>query len=135
MARSIFVNLPVKDLDKSKAFFQALGFSINKQFTDETAASIVISDTIFAMIQTHEKYKTFTNKPIGDASKTSQVIIALGVDSKDDVNRIADAALKAGGKEVKPPQDYGWMQLRTFEDLDGHHWEVAYMDPSYVQPQ
>lgn len=130
MATQIFVNLPVKDLEKSKNFFVSLGFSINPQFTDETAASIVISDSIFAMIMTHEKYKTFTNKPIGDASKTSQVILALGVESAAEVNRIADAALKHGGKEVKPPQDYGWMQLRTFEDLDGHHWEVAYVDMS-----
>jgi predicted lactoylglutathione lyase len=133
MATSIFVNLPVKDLEKSKAFAQALGWKINPQFTDETAASVVISDTIYAMLLTHEKYKTFTSKPIADANKTSQVMIALSCDSKEEVNRIADAALKAGGKEPKPPQDYGFMQLRTFEDLDGHHWEVLYMDPAHIQ--
>ncbi|MDP3739580.1 MAG: VOC family protein [Hyphomonadaceae bacterium] len=135
MSTKIFVNLPVKDLEKSKAFFVALGWTINKQFTDETAASMVISDDIYAMLLTHQKYNQFTSKKIADTSKTSQVLVALSVDSKADVNRIADAALKAGGRQVNPPQDYGFMQLRSFEDLDGHHWEVLYMDPAHVQPQ
>jgi hypothetical protein len=134
MITNIFVNLPVKDLNKSKAFFEAIGATINKQFTDETAASVVLGGNIFAMIMTHEKYRTFTSKTISDANKTSEVIIALGVDSKDEVNRIVEAAVKAGGKESRPAQDYGFMQLRVFEDLDGHHWEVAFMDPSFVQP-
>ena len=133
MISNIFVNLPVKDLQKSKAFFEALGCSINKQFTDETAASVVIGGNIFAMLLTHDKYRQFTSKEIANAGKTSEVLIALGVDSKAEVNRIADAAVKAGGKETRPAQDYGFMQLRTFEDLDGHHWEVLYMDPAHVQ--
>ena len=134
MSTKIFVNLPVKDLEKSKAFFKALGWTFNPQFTDETAASLVISDDIYAMLLTHKKFSEFTDKKIADTSKTAQCLIALSVDSKADVNRIADAAFRAGGKEVKPPQDYGFMQLRSFEDLDGHHWEVLYMDPAHVQP-
>jgi len=133
MSKSIFVNLPVKDLQKSMAFFATLGWSHNPQFTDETAASIVISDTIYVMLLTHDKYRQFTDKPIADAQKTSQVLIALAAETPEEVNRIADAALKAGASEPKPPQDYGFMKLRTFEDLDGHHWEVLWMDPAHVQ--
>ena len=133
MAKSIFVNLPVKDLPKSMAFFAALGFAHNPQFTDETAASIVISDTIYAMLLTHDKYRQFTDKPIADTATTSAVLIALSVDTPEEMNRIADAAMKAGASEPKPSQDYGFMKLRTFEDLDGHHWEVLWMDPAHVQ--
>jgi predicted lactoylglutathione lyase len=133
MATSIFVNLPVKDLKRSMDFFGKLGWTFNPQFTDETAACMVISDTIYAMLLTHDKYRQFTDKPIADTSKSSQVLIAISVDRKEDVNRIADAAMKAGAKEAKPPQDYGFMQLRSFEDLDGHHWEILYMDPAHVQ--
>jgi predicted lactoylglutathione lyase len=134
MINNIFVNLPVKDLEKSKTFFEAIGGKVNQQFTDETASSIVLSDNIFVMLLTHAKYREFNPKQIADASKTSEVIIALGVDSKDEVNRIVDAAIKAGGKETRPPADYGFMQQRVFEDLDGHHWEVVYMDPAQVEP-
>jgi uncharacterized protein len=130
---NIFVNLPVKDLNKSKAFFEAIGCTINPQFTDETAACVVVGANIFAMLHTHDKYRQFTSKEIANAGKTSEVLIALGVDSKSEVNRIVDAAVKAGGKETRPAQDYGFMQMRVFEDLDGHHWEVAYMDPAHVQ--
>ena len=133
MATKIFVNLPVKDLKKSIEFFSALGYTFNPQFTDETAASVIIGGNIFAMLLTHDKWKMFSSKPIVDANKSSEVIIALGVDSKAEVNRIADAAVKAGGKETRPPADYGFMQQRVFDDLDGHHWEVIYMDPAHVQ--
>ena len=133
MTKSIFVNLPVKDLPKSMAFFAALGWPHNPKFTDETAASIVISDTIYAMLLTHDKYRQFTDKAIADTVKTSAVLIALSVDTPEEMNRIADAALKAGASEPKPSQDYGFMKLRTFEDLDGHHWEVLWMDPAHVQ--
>jgi uncharacterized protein len=135
MISSIFVNLPVKDLDKSKAFFEALGCTINPQFTDETASCVVIGGNIYAMLITHEKYRTFTSKQIADAGKTSEVLIALGVDSKAEVDRMVEAAVKAGGRETRPAQDYGFMQMRVFEDLDGHHWEVVYMDPAHVEPQ
>ena len=135
MISNIFVNLPVKDLEKSKKFFEAIGCTINQQFTDETAASIVIGENIFAMLITHAKYKEFTSKEIANADKTSEVLIALGVDSKAEVDRVVNAAVKAGGNETRPAQDYGFMQMRVFEDLDGHHWEVIYMDPAHVQPQ
>lgn len=134
MISNIFVNLPVKDLEKSKKFFEAIGGTVNQQFTDETASSIILGGNIFCMLLTHAKYKEFSPKQIADANKTSEVMIALGVDSKDEVNRIVDAAIKAGGKETRPPADYGFMQQRVFEDLDGHHWEVIYMDPAHVQP-
>jgi predicted lactoylglutathione lyase len=133
MTTKIFVNLPVKDLNKSMDFFKAVGWTFNPQFTDETAACLVISDDIYAMLLTHAKFAEFTNKKIADGG-VAEALIALSVDSKADVDRIADAALKAGGSEAKPPQDYGFMQLRSFLDLDGHHWEVLYMDPAYVQP-
>jgi uncharacterized protein len=134
MSTKMFVNLPVKDLNKSMAFFKALGWKFNPQFTDETAACMVISDDIYAMLLTHKKFAEFTNKKIADNASV-EALIAIGVDSKADVNRIADAAIKAGGKEAKPPQDYGFMQMRSFLDLDGHHWEILYMDPAHVQPQ
>src|SRR5688572_7891890 len=118
MSTKIFVNLPVKDLNKSMAFFKALGWTFNPQFTDETAASMVISDDIYAMLLTHKKFTEFTDKKIADA-KTAEALIAISVDSKAEVDRIVDAALKAGAQQAKPPQDYGFMQLRSFLDLDG----------------
>jgi uncharacterized protein len=133
MSTKIFVNLPVNDLNKSMAFFKALGWTFNPQFTDETAASLVISDDIYAMLLTHKKFAEFTHKRIVDDTSV-EAIIAIGVDSKVDVDRIANAAIKAGGHEAKPPQDYGFMQLRSFLDLDGHHWEIFYMDPAHVAP-
>jgi predicted lactoylglutathione lyase len=132
MTTKIFVNLPVKDLAKSMAFFKTLGWTFNPQFTDDTAACMVISDDIYAMLLTHDKFKQFTDRKIADGGSV-EALIALGVGSKDEVNRIADAALEAGGKEAKPPQDYGFMQMRSFLDLDGHHWEILYMDPAHVQ--
>jgi len=134
MSTKIFLNLPVKNLDKSMAFFKALGWTFNKQFTDETAASLVISEDIYAMLLTHAKFNEFTDKKIADTSKTAQVLIALSQDSKEAVHKLVDAAVKAGAKEPRPMQDYGFMINRTFEDLDGHIWEVLYMDPSFVQP-
>ena len=134
MSTQIFVNLPVKNLKKSMDFFKALGWKFNPQFTDETAACLVISENIYAMLLTHEKFSGFTDKKIADDT-TVEALVALAVDSKADVGRIANAALEAGGREAKPPQDYGFMQLRSFLDLDGHHWEILYMDPAHVQPQ
>ena len=134
MSTKIFVNLPVKDLNKSMNFFKALGWTFNPQFTDETAASLVISDNIYAMLLTHKKFAEFTNKKIADGT-TAEALISIGVDSKAEVDRIAGAAIKAGAQEAKPPPDYGFMQLRSFLDLDGHQWEILYMDPAHVQPQ
>ena len=131
--RKIFVNLPVKDLEKSMTFFKALGFTFNAQFTDETAACMVISDDIFAMLLTHDKFKQFTPKAIADASLTSEVLTALSADSKDEVNKMVDAALKAGGQKLREPQDYGFMYERSFQDPDGHIWEIIWMDPANVK--
>jgi uncharacterized protein len=133
MISKIFVNLPVKDLDKSMAFFKTIGFSFNPQFTDKTAACMVMSENIYAMLLTHDKVKQFTGKQIADAHKTTEVLTALAVESKAKVNELVDKAIKAGSKEPRQPQDYGFMFGRSFEDPDGHIWEVFWMDPSHVQ--
>lgn len=132
MSTMIFVNLPVKDLGASKAFFEAIGYTINPQFTDETAACVVISDAIFAMILTHAKFKEFTTKKIADATKTCEVMTALSVDSRAAVDKIFDAAIKAGATESRPTMDLGFMYNRAFADLDGHIWEFVWMDPAAV---
>lgn len=135
MPQMIFVNLPVKDLDKSMAFFKALGFSFNAQFTDETAACMVISDTIFAMLLTHPKFKEFTPKAIADATQTSEVLIALSRENREAVDKIVADAVAAGGSTYNKPQDHGFMYGHGFQDLDGHIWEVMWMDPAAVQQQ
>jgi predicted lactoylglutathione lyase len=132
MARKIFVNLPVKNLDKSKAFYEALGFTINPNFTDETAACVVISDDIYVMILTHAKFGDFTSKAIADSAKTTEVLTALSCESKADVDKIAGAALEAGGTENKPVNDMGFMYIHSVADLDGHIWEFFWMDPAAV---
>jgi predicted lactoylglutathione lyase len=128
MAKKIFINLPVADLQKAKTFYTEIGFTNNPQFTDETAACMVLSDEIYIMLLTHPKFKEFTKKEIGNAFTTAAVINSLSVDSADEVNTMADKALSAGGKETNEPKDYGFMQQRSFQDLDGHLWEVLYMD-------
>jgi uncharacterized protein len=133
MNRNIFVNLPVKDLDRSKAYFAKLGYTFNPQFTDETAACMVISETIYAMLITHARFTDFTAKTIADSSKTTEVLIALSCESKEEVTKIADAAIAAGASEAKEPQDYGFMVVRSVNDLDGHIWEYMWMDPAHVQ--
>jgi predicted lactoylglutathione lyase len=133
MPQMIFVNLPVKDLPKSIAFFEALGFAFNPQFTDETAACMVISDTIFVMLLTHEKFAGFSPKPITDTSQSLQVLITLSRDSREAVDAIVAAALTAGGTTVDEPKDYGFMYDHGFLDLDGHGWGVMWMDPAAVQ--
>ncbi|MFD7261129.1 VOC family protein [Streptomyces sp. NPDC059874] len=129
----IFVNLSVKDLDATKAFWEKLGYSTNPQFTDENAACLVISDTIFAMLLTEAHFKTFATKPIADASATTEVMVALSADSREKVDEIVDAALAAGGTEPRPAMDMGFMYGRAFEDLDHHVWEFVWMDPAAVQ--
>lgn len=130
MARMIFVNLPVKDLDKSMTFFKALGFSFNAQFTDETAACIVIDENIFVMVLTHDKFSQFSPLPIPDAHSQVQALYALSRDSREAVDAIAEAGLKAGGKEFRPAQDMGFMYSRAIADVDGHVWEYVWMDMS-----
>ncbi|GAU81544.1 VOC family protein [Bosea sp. BIWAKO-01] len=133
MPQMIFVNLPVKDLQKSMAFFKALGFSFNPQFTDDTAACMVISDTIYAMLLTHEKFAGFAPQPIADATKVTEVLTCLSRESRGDVDAMVNAAVAAGGKTYAKPQDHGFMYGHGFQDLDGHVWELMWMDPAAVQ--
>ena len=132
MPQMIFVNLPVANLEKSKAFYTAIGFTINPQFSDETAACVVISDTIFLMILTHPKFDSFTPNPRADTGKTTSALIALNRDSRADVDSITDAALRAGGVEPKPATDHGFMYTRTFLDPDGNVFEPFWMDPAKI---
>ena len=130
MAKEIYVNLPVKDLDKSIAFFTHLGFTFNAQFTDEKATCMIIGENIYAMLIVHEFFKTFTNRPIADATKATEVILAISSGSKDEVDDIINKAIEAGGASVMPTQDHGWMYARSFQDIDGHMWETMWMDPA-----
>src|SRR2546425_12848197 len=120
MATQIFVNLPVKDLARSIEFFTSLGYTFNKQFTDEKAGCLVISDNIFAMLLMEPFFKSFTDREICDTSKANEALIALSVESRKDVDILVDKAVKAGAKEPKPAQDHGFMYSRGFQDLDGH---------------
>lgn len=130
--RMIFVNLPVKDLEASKRFFTSLGFSINKQFTDETAAAIVIEENIVAMLLTEEKFRGFINGDIANAAVTKEALICLSASSRAEVEGFLQRALAAGAKPWKDAQDYGFMYGVSFQDLDGHVWEVMWMDPAQV---
>ncbi|MBP9828324.1 VOC family protein [Patescibacteria group bacterium] len=132
MPTNVFINLPVKDLAASQAFFVQLGYSFNPQFTDETAACLVISETIYAMLLTHEKFAQFTKKKVVDASTATEVLLALSFDSRAEVDELLAKALKAGGNEHRDPEDHGFMYSRSFEDLDGHIWEVFWMDPAQL---
>jgi uncharacterized protein len=135
MATKVFINLPVKDLGKSKAFFEGLGFSFNPQFTDEKAACMVISDSIYAMLLTESYFKTFTKKGISDAQKSTEVLITLDASSKEEVERIVKKAKESGATLYSEPQDHGWMYQHNFADLDGHQWEFAYMDETQLPGQ
>ncbi len=129
MSKLIFVNLPVSDLPRSIAFYEALGAVKNEQFTDHTAACMVFSETIHAMLLTHDKFRQFTPKAIADASKSTEVLICLSSDSREDVDAtIAKAGAAGGNIDPGPKQDYGFMYGRSFEDPDGHIWEVMWMD-------
>lgn len=129
MPRMIFVNLPVADLPGAMAFWRALGFEFNLQYTDETAACLVLSDTIFAMLLTHDKFCGFARAEVADALKAREVLIALTVDSREDVDRIAAAAVAQGGGAHGEPMDHGFMYYRAFADLDGHVWELTHFPP------
>ncbi len=133
MPQMIFVNLPVTDLAKSKAFYEAVGAANNPAFTDETAACMMFSDIIHTMLLTHEKWATFTSKAIPDAHTTAQVLLCVSADSRADVDAQVEKATTAGGKaDPTPTQDYGFMYGRSFEDPDGHIWEVMWMDPTAI---
>ena len=135
MSRKIFVNLPVNDLDKSIAFFREIGFMVNPQFTDATAACLVISEEIYVMLLTHAKMKPFTPKPIADATKTTEVLVCLNCESRTEVDKTVNKALAAGGTQCSEPIDHGFMYSRDFQDPDGHIWGFLWMDPSVVQQQ
>jgi predicted lactoylglutathione lyase len=129
MPKLIFVNLPVSDLPKSIAYYEALGAVKNEQFTDHTAACMVFSETIHVMLLTHDKFSQFTPKKIANARETTEVLICMSADSRDDVDATLAKAEAAGGAvDIGPKQDYGFMYGRSFEDLDGHIWEVMWMD-------
>ena len=132
MSTMIFVNIPVRDLVASMAYYKALGFDHNPQFTDDTAACIVISDTIFVMALTHGKFAEFSSKPIPDPKTTTAALYALSCDSHAAVDAIAEAGIKAGGTETRDAQDYGFMYGRAVADPDGHVWEYTWMDMSQM---
>lgn len=128
MSTRIFVNLPVKDLDKSVGFFTAMGFSFDQNFTDENATCMIIDDDIYAMLLVEPFFRSFTNKEIANTATSSEAITALGVDSKQQVDELVDKAFSAGAQPAGEVMDYGFMYGRSFLDLDGHHWEVIWMD-------
>ncbi len=133
MSTKIFVNLAVKDLKRSMEFFKAIGYSFNTQFTDDTAACMVISDDIYVMLLTEDKFRQFTPKQITDAAKSTEVLTCISAESRDKVNELVDKAIKAGATETREPQDYGFMFGRSFNDLDGHIWEIMWMDEKQIQ--
>jgi predicted lactoylglutathione lyase len=133
MPTNMFVNLHVKDVKRAIEFWTKLGYTFNKQFTDENAACMVIGETIFAMLLDEKFFKTFTPKEVSDTKRTTEAIIALSCDSRDDVKNIVDKALAAGARKYAEPKDHGFMYQWGFEDIDGHIWEYLWMDPNHVQ--
>jgi predicted lactoylglutathione lyase len=133
MATKMFVNLPVKHLAKSIEFFTKLGYAFNPQFTDETAACMIVADDIFVMLLTEEKFKMFTPKPICDATKSTEVLVCLSAESRAKVDEMVRKAVASGGSTYSKPQDHGFMYGHGFQDLDGHIWELMYMDPSAIK--
>lgn len=130
-----FVNLPVSDLKKSMKFYESLGFMFNPQFTDDTAACMIINETSYAMLLTHEKFTFFTNAPIPDAKTSTGVLVALSLEDRDAVDALVTMALSSGGSEPRPANDYGFMYQRTMADPDGHRWEPFFMDMSKMPKQ
>ncbi len=128
MARKIFVNLPVRDLERSVEFFTRLGFTFNPQFTDESATCMIVSEEAFVMLLVEPRFRDFTDRQICDTATRTEGIFALSAESRAEVDQMVDTALAGGGSVAKPPQDLGFMYLRSFYDLDGHHWEVLHMD-------
>lgn len=135
MAKQVFINLAVKDVQKSMDFYTALGFTNNPQFSDDAGKCMVWSESIFVMLLSHEKFASFATKPIADTKSAVAGLFSLSVDSVDEVNSILTNGLKAGGTEPNEMRDYGFMQQRTIEDFDGHTWEIFYMDISKFPAQ
>lgn len=134
MGTKIFVNLPVKHLGKSVEFFTKLGFEFNPQFTDETAACMIVAEDIFVMLLTEEKFKLFTPKKICDATQSTEVLVCLSRESREKVDEMVYNAVAAGGTTYNEPQDHGFMYGHGFQDLDGHIWELIHMDPAAMNP-
>jgi uncharacterized protein len=132
--RSIFINLAVKDLPKTKEFFGKLGFEFNAQFTDEKAACMIVSDQAYVMLLSEPFFATFTKKEICKTGSHTEALIALSCDSKAEVDELVSKALAAGGSNAMPPMDHGFMYGHSFYDLDGHHWEVFWMNPNPPAP-
>jgi uncharacterized protein len=131
----IAVNLPVADLKTAMTFYEALGFKFNPQFSDDTAACLVLNDTAIAMLLTHEKFRSFSDAPIPDSGKTIGVMVALALENRDAVDALMNTALAAGGTEPRPANDYGFMYQRTMADPDGNRWEPFYMNMSQMPPK
>jgi predicted lactoylglutathione lyase len=126
----VYINLPVKDLPKSIAFFTALGFGFNAKFTDATATCMILGENSAVMLLTHDKFRMFTSLPLADAFKQTEVLVALSLTSRAEVDTLVDAVIANGGEQVRPTEDHGFMYTRAFRDLDGHIWEPFYMDIS-----
>ena len=136
MSRQIYVNLPIRNMERTKAFFSALGFSFNPQFTNEQGACMVISEgSNYAMLLVEPFFQSFIKKSIADATKTTEVLICLSCDSRAEVDSMVKTAVAGGGKAHGPAKDHGFMYQHGFEDLDGHIWEVMWMDPNAAPPQ
>ena len=135
MITKLFVNLPVKDLNKTVEFFTKLGFTFNPQFTDDNATCMIVGKDIFVMLLVEKFFKTFTKKEISDVSKNTEVIVALSTQSREEVDQMMEKVVGAGGKESRDPQDHGWMYGRSFEDIDGHLWEIFYMDETAIKKE
>jgi predicted lactoylglutathione lyase len=134
MSTKIFVNLPVKSLDRSVDFFTRLGYTFNPMFTDETATCMIISDDIYVMLLTEAKFRSFTPKEICDTSRYTEVLLALTAESREAIDQMVRKAVAAGGTTYNEPQDHGFMYQHGFQDPDGHTWELVYMEPSAVPP-
>ena len=133
MSTKIFVNLPVKDINRSINFFTRLGFSFNTHFTNNHGACMIVSENIFVMLLVEKFFKTFTKKQVADATKSTETILALSANSREEVDELVSKALKAGATIPNQKQDQGWMYGHGFQDLDGHLWETIYMDPKAIQ--
>ena len=131
-SRKIFVNLAVKDLERSVEFFKKLGFAFDPRFTDETATCMIVSDEAFVMLLVEDRFKDFTRKDLADPTRQTEAILALSAESRTQVDQLAETALEAGGASANDPMDQGFMYGRSFEDLDGHIWELIWMDPSAI---
>jgi predicted lactoylglutathione lyase len=133
MTTKIFVNLPVRDLNKTVEFFTKLGFKFNPQFSNENATCMIVAEDIFVMLLIEKFFKTFTKKEISDTTQNTEVILALSAESREKVDKMINKALEAGGRESRELQDHGWMYGRSFEDINGHLWEIIYMDENALK--